>query len=166
MLDNISETRLGEIALQLAALVRQMAQQLEVEGIVIRVTQSLRPWSEQEALYAQGRTAPGPIVTNAQAGSSWHNFGLAVDVAPFVESVPDWNMGHPVWGRIVSVGDSLGLVSGSEWRTFPDWPHFQYTGRFGVTPSDEVRAIFKSGGLQAVWDSAFGNGNRDAVADA
>lgn len=132
-----------------------MAIQLEAEGIVIRVTQSLRPWATQEALYAQGRTAPGSIVTNAEPGFSWHNFGLAVDVAPFDGALPDWNITHPVWQRLVSVGDSLGLLSGAEWRTFPDWPHFQLTGRFPVTPDDEVRYLFKEGGLQAVWDAAF-----------
>ncbi len=132
-----------------------MAEQLAQEGIDIRVTQSYRPMAEQEALYAQGRTAPGDVVTNARAGFSWHCFGLAVDVAPLTPQGVDWNTSHPVWHRILVVGDSLGLVSGAEWRTFPDWPHFQQTGIFPVTPNDEVRTLFAAGGLQAVWNAAF-----------
>lgn len=155
-MNSISETRLGEVAPQLAEKIRQLDTMLQAEGIQIQVTQSLRPWSEQEALYAQGRTAPGSVVTNAQPGYSWHNFGLAVDVAPFDANQPDWNVNHPVWQRLVTVGGSLGLVSGSEWRTFPDWPHLQLTGTFGVSPDDNARYILKEGGLQAVWDEAFG----------
>src|SRR6202021_3611073 len=39
----------------------------------------MRTFAESDALYAQGRTEPGPIVTNAPAGESFHNYGLAVD---------------------------------------------------------------------------------------
>lgn len=46
----------------------------------IQVFEALRDHKRQAELYAQGRTAPGPIVTNAAPGTSWHNFGFAVDV--------------------------------------------------------------------------------------
>lgn len=154
-MDSVSEKRLAEIYPGLADLVRAMADQLAAEGIDIRVTQSLRPMAEQEALYAQGRTASGDIVTNAQAGYSWHNYGLAVDVAPLTPQGPDWNTSHPVWGRIVAVGSALGLESGSAWRTFPDWPHFQFRGNYPVTPDAAARATFAAGGLSAVWQAAF-----------
>ena len=41
----------------------------------------------QDALYAQGRTTPGDIVTNAKAGESKHNTNPseAVDVVPYPE---------------------------------------------------------------------------------
>lgn len=124
---------------------------LASENIDVQVTQGLRSWAEQAALYAQGRTAPGGIVTNAQPGHSYHQFGLAVDVAPFDAGIPDWNSAHPVWKRIVSVGVSVGLVDGAEWRTFPDWPHFQMTGQLPVSPDDAVRAAFLAGGIDQVW---------------
>jgi len=157
-MNSISETRLGEVHPQLAARVRKMADRLLEEGIEIQVTQSLRSWSEQQGLYNQGRDANGNIidklkvVTNARPGHSWHNFGLAVDVAPFDSSIPDWNASHPAWKRIVAVGRSLGLTSGSEWRTFPDWPHFQYTGHLPESPDDTVREAYQSGGQEAIWN--------------
>ena len=154
-MDTVSELRLSEVYPGLATLVREMAAQLETEGIDIRVTQGLRAMAEQEAFYAQGRTAPGQIVTDAQPGYSWHQFGLAVDIAPLTPQGPDWNVGHPVWGRIVSVGVLLGLVAGAQWRVFPDWPHFQFTGRFLVTPDDEARLILSTRGMGAVWEEAF-----------
>lgn len=147
----ISEARLKEVHPKLAERVRSMAEVLLGESIEIQVTQSLRSCKEQAALYAQGRTAPGSIVTNAKPGHSWHNFGLAVDVAPFNGGIPDWNANHPVWKRIVAVGQSVGLLPGSSWRTFPDWPHFQMTGQLPVSPDDAVRVAFEDGGIEAVW---------------
>ena len=165
-MDNVSETRLGEVYPGLADKVRSMAQTLETEGIDIRVTQSLRTWTQQQALFNQGRDANGNIidlekvVTKAPPGYSWHNFGLAVDVAPITPQGIDWNTKHPVWQRIVSVGLSVGFTTGEEgadWRTFPDWPHFELTGRFPIIPDDEARTILRSAGLQAVWNAAFGD---------
>ena len=157
-MDAISEISLKDVYPPLAAKVRQMANMLVQENFMIRVTQGLRSWSQQDALYAQGRTAPGKIVTNCPGGYSYHNFSLAVDCVPSVGGVdttyaPDWNADHPSWKRMEAVGQSLGLVSGATWRSFPDAPHFQLTGRFPEgAPDDEVRQLFKDGGAQAVWD--------------
>jgi hypothetical protein len=126
---------------------------LDSPPVVLRVTQGLRSWNEQAKLYAQGRTVPGKIVTDAPPGHGWHNFAMAVDVVP-LDPLPDWNLTHPVWKRLVEVGESLGLQSGSEWRTFPDWPHLQITGRFPASPNDEVRQIFLQAGIQGVWQES------------
>jgi peptidoglycan L-alanyl-D-glutamate endopeptidase CwlK len=48
----------------------------------IRVTQGLRTFEEQDALYAQGRTKPGKKVTNAKAGQSIHNYGFCCRYLP------------------------------------------------------------------------------------
>lgn len=152
-MDIISENRLSLVCPSLAEKIRQMATMLADE-FQMRVTQGLRSWSEQEALYAQGRTAPGKIVTNARPGHSYHNFGLAVDLVPMTELGPDWNVNHPQWNRMVSVGTSLGLAAGALWRTFPDQPHFQLTGSLPVSPDDSVRQAFLDGGMTAVWIAA------------
>lgn len=152
--------RLKLVHPQLCDKITKMAEMLKQEGIDFEVVQGLRTWAEQDALYQQGRTTPGKIVTNAPAGSSWHNFGLAVDCCPYDENKDlqqpalDWNPSHPVWQRMISVGESLGLYSGSEFKTFKDWPHFQLTGSLPVSPNDEVRQTFKEAGIQAVWDSS------------
>ena len=152
-MDSLSEFRLAAIYPVLADKIRDMAAQLE--PTVIRVTQGLRSWNEQEALYAQGRTSPGSIVTNCKGGDSWHNFGLGVDCVPSVPGdsyIPDWNSKHPTWQRMEDIGASLGLVVGANWRTFPDAPHFQLTGRFPVgEPNDEARQLFACGGMQSIW---------------
>ena len=60
-------------------------------NIDLLVTSTYRDFESQTALYAQGRTAPGKIVTNAPAGSSFHNYRCAVDVVPLVNGKPVWD---------------------------------------------------------------------------
>jgi peptidoglycan L-alanyl-D-glutamate endopeptidase CwlK len=149
-MDAISEAKLVDLHPKLADLIRQMYAMLEQENYELHVVQGLRSWSQQDVLYQQGRTTLGPIVTEAQAGYSWHNFGLAVDVAPFVGLAPDWNASHPAWQRIFAIGKSLGLVEGACWHK-PDDPHLQLSD-YPVTPTDEDREIFLQAGESAVWD--------------
>lgn len=159
-MDAVSEARLQEIMPLLAEKIRQVSRILEGEGFAIRVVQGLRTWAQQDALYAQGRTTEGKIVTNAKGGQSWHNFGMAVDVVPSVNGVemayvPDWNPQHPSWQRMVNLGIGLGLDSGATWSSLKDYPHFQLTGRFPENaPDDEVRQIFKDAGMAGVWAEA------------
>jgi peptidoglycan LD-endopeptidase CwlK len=154
MRDLFSTTRLAQVNPALVAIIEQMDATLSAENILIRVVQGLRTWAEQDALFAQGRTAPGSIVTNAKGGESWHNFGCAVDLTPSVNRTdakfaPDWNEKHPAWQRIVSLGESLGLTSGKSWG---DMPHLQLTGRFPYNkPDSETLQLFKDGGVQAIW---------------
>jgi peptidoglycan L-alanyl-D-glutamate endopeptidase CwlK len=158
-MDAVSEGRLKQVFPALAAKVREMADVLAKDGFAIRVVQGLRTWAEQDALYAAGRTAPGKIVTNCPGGRSYHNFGLAVDLVPSTRGPgepfdPDWNAAHPAWKRMEEIGVSVGLVAGAQWRSFPDAPHFQLTGRFPVgSPSQEVAALYHRGSLQAIWDA-------------
>jgi len=149
-MDSVSESRLSQVHPDLGAKIRIMNQ-----TVPIRVTQGFRSYTEQDALYQQGRSLPGKVVTNARPGESWHNFGLAVDVVPMTELGPDWNKSHPVWLELLRLGESLGLVEGATWRSFPDWPHFQWTGTFPVSPDAEVRDTFDKGGITEVWRQAF-----------
>lgn len=132
-----------------------MADNLANQNIEIRVTQGLRSYQEQDALYAQGRTTPGRIVTNARGGESWHNFGMAVDVAPSLNGVdqifvPDWNENHPVWMIVVSAGTLVGLVNGKSWK---DEPHFELVGQYPVgAPTDEIRQEYEMAGVDGVWE--------------
>ncbi len=52
------------------------------QGLQIKIGETLRTAAEQDALYAQGRTKPGRIVTNAPgiSYSSYHQWGTAFDI--------------------------------------------------------------------------------------
>ena len=82
-------------------------------GINVRVTDWLRTFDEQDELYAQGRKAPGRIVTFARAGESWHNFGFAVDVVEIVAGTPMYE--GPNWLQIGRIFEGFGFDWGGRW---------------------------------------------------
>jgi len=96
------------------------------KGINIIITQTWRTKAEQDALYAQGRTAPGSIVTNVKYPNSLHCWGVAFDVAVIINGKPSWIAAH--FDQLGPLGESLGLEWGGRWANFPDRPHFQLPG--------------------------------------
>lgn len=147
-MDSISETRLAEVSPELSRRVHQLADML---SFPIRITQGFRTYAQQDALYAQGRTAAGPRVTDAEGGQSAHNFGYAVDVAPLnADFTIDWNGKDAKWAEILAKAPSCGLAEGATWRTFPDEPHL-YPQECPADPDDNIRYLFSEGGLAAVW---------------
>jgi peptidoglycan LD-endopeptidase CwlK len=99
----------------------------KAKGIDLLVTSTYRDNESQEALYAQGRTTPGNIVTRAKAGQSWHNYRCALDVVPLVNGKAIWD-DQAVWKQVGEIGKSCGLEWAGDWKTFKEFPHFQYTG--------------------------------------
>lgn len=99
------------------------------QGVEVKIICGTRSWAEQDALYAQGRTAPGSRVTNARGGGSWHNYGVAFDVGLFDGGryVTD----DAVYRKLVkAVGVPAGFEWGGNWKSFPDVPHFQYKVKY------------------------------------
>jgi peptidoglycan L-alanyl-D-glutamate endopeptidase CwlK len=92
-------------------------------GIDLRIVESHRDCERQNKLYAQGRTRPGNVVTNAKCGQSSHNYHLAVDVVEYKDGKPWWQSSN--WEKIGRIGESVGLEWGGRWKSFQDKPHFQ-----------------------------------------
>lgn len=145
-----SEERLSHVDPQVAVRVRAMAADLKAQGINVVVASGYRSIAEQNALYAQGRTKGGGIVTNAPGGYSFHNYGLAVDVVPLdSKGQPNWNLGKAIWDKIGAAGKKQGLEWGD--RGYTDLPHFQL--RAGNTPQQLLAEFKRNGGsLQKIWD--------------
>ena len=107
---------------------------------IVRFTHTLRTFSEQDALFLQGRTKPGKKVTNARAGRSYHNYGLAIDIVLLLDRDGDgkyteasWDMkgdfdadGVADFMEAVQVFKEYGWEWGGDWKFF-DGPHFQKT---------------------------------------
>jgi len=104
-------------------LARALVQKSALNGIQIKIISGLRTYDEQNALYAQGRTAPGSKVTNARGGYSNHNFGIAFDIGVFegTRYLPE----SPKYKAAGVLGMELGLEWGGNWKTLVDQPHFQ-----------------------------------------
>lgn len=95
------------------------------------VTAGVRTTAEQQALYAQGRTVPGAIVTQAdgvikQSKHQVHadGFGHAVDCAFLVDGAPSWAEDQP-WTLYGEMARTSGLVWGGDWSTLRDRPHLE-----------------------------------------
>jgi len=106
---------------------RQMAERLivmaEDSGLVVRVASTLRSCTEQDALYAQGRTAPGNKVTKAPGCRSWHVYGRALDLFIVDDDGDDVPISDPRYDVLGEMGEKLGFVWGG---VFDDPIHFEY----------------------------------------
>lgn len=118
-----------------------------------RFAYTLRTIKEQDALYAQGRTKPGKIVTWAKGGQSYHNYGLAIDIVLLgdfdgngVKEVSwdilkDYDGDHMSdWREIVEIFTRYGWTWGGNWnKPKTDNPHFEKT--FGKSIIELQKAI-------------------------
>ena len=106
---------------------KNLLQICESRGVRYYMISGYRSVTEQNELYAQGRTKPGQIVTNARGGQSAHNFGIAIDFCRDVDMQrsglqPSWNT--PDYKVLGEEAVRLGLESGLYWN-FKDAPHIQ-----------------------------------------
>lgn len=111
-----------------ADITRAVIKELAPKGIYVGVAQGYRSKAEQDALYAQGRTKPGPIVTGARGGQSNHNFGVAVDLFVYSDDGTKSNFyspGNSKLSAIVAAMKKRGMEWGGDWKGFPDYPHYQ-----------------------------------------
>lgn len=112
----------------LQPLVRRQAEKviadMETFGYKVMVFQGFRSKEEQDYLYAQGRTRPGPIVTNAKGGYSNHQYGVAVDIVFVENGRPSWGEHHP-WNILGGIGKKHGFSWGGDWQGFKDRPHLE-----------------------------------------
>jgi len=127
MRDKLSEQRLQKLHPKVRATFKAFIE--DCEGLdtntVLRITAGLRTDKEQDALYAQGRTTPGPKVTNAKAGQSYHNYGLAIDLVELdgeKNEIADWKFDM---ATLKPIADRHGIVWGGTFRSIKDKPHFQ-----------------------------------------
>lgn len=104
---------------------------LQLSEVDFGITAGNRTVKEQAALYAKGRTAPGPKVTWTM--NSRHIGGFAIDVAPYVNGKLEWddNGKLGLWPKIAAAFKAAAkelnvpIVWGGDWKTTKDRPHFE-----------------------------------------
>lgn len=107
--------------------------------ISIVITDGFRSFEEQAALHQQGRSSGGNIVTYAEGGESYHNYGLAIDFAlQLDDGSVVWDIerddngnGRSDWFEVAEIGKSLDFDWGGDWQRFKDYPHLEMT--FGLS---------------------------------
>ena len=95
-------------------------------GLKIGIGECVRTVAEQDALYAQGRTKPGAIVTKAKGSSysSMHQWGVAFDFYR-ADGAGAYNDADGFFRKVGQLGKGLGLMWGGDWVSIVDKPHFQ-----------------------------------------
>jgi len=96
--------------------------EMKRHGHPVRIVEGFRTLERQTELYNQGRTTPGAVVTNAKAGQSLHNYGVAAD---FVFRREGYNASDTLWALLGAVGKKQGFTWGGDWNGFVDRPHFE-----------------------------------------
>lgn len=124
-------------------LVKVMKEAITNSPVDFTITTGLRTTTEQKAIFAQGRTKPGKIVTKADGVKNLSNhqdeadgkrdgLGSAVDLYPFFEGSVQVNHKDTIKNlkliatHIKATAKELGIPIewGGDWK-FIDYPHFQ-----------------------------------------
>lgn len=130
----MSDRSLDDLCDELRPIAQLFLGNCKAAGINAFIDQTYRSEADQNADYAKGRTAPGPIITNAKYGQSPHNTTLPDGTAAAcafdfgimgADGVCDWNPEDAAWKKAISIGEALGLISGSTWHSIKDNPHFE-----------------------------------------
>lgn len=139
---------------------RAVITQMHAQGIYICVAQGFRSFAEQDALYAQGRTKPGSIVTNARGGQSNHNYGVAVDLCLYTQDGSDviWTV-EGNFRKVIAAMKAQGFKWGGDWVSFKDYPHFELYDVVGgqKPPADNGGAVDNGGGSGSTGGSGGGS---------
>lgn len=122
----INSRNLNDLHPHVAELAALFVERCKASGIDVIITSTYRDNESQNALYAQGRTAPGAKVTNAKAGQSYHNYRLAFDFCPVINGKAQWNDAG-LFQRCGEIGESLGLDWAGRWVKFKELAHMQAT---------------------------------------
>lgn len=144
---------INELHPRLQSKVKELQALCEKEGLILGIGECFRTVAEQDALYAQGRTTAGSIVTNAKGSSyeSQHQWGIAFD---FFKNVS----GHAYddiefFSNVGALAKSIGLAWGGDWTGFVDRPHL-YLPDWGSTTSKLKSQYGTVEAFQKTWDSS------------
>lgn len=139
---------------RLQELSKQLVNECKKQGLIIKIGECYRTVAEQDTLYAQGRTTPGSIITNARGSSysSHHQWGTAFDFFRN-DGTGAYNESGKFFERVGAIGVSLGLEWGGNWKSPVDKPHFQLPD-WGSTTSKLKQLYSNPDNFKNTWVSS------------
>ena len=149
----------------------KLQQKCAAQGITIAIGECFRTVGEQDALYAQGRTTGGSIVTTWKGStySSMHQWGVAFDFYLKMDvdgdgSVSDdaFNNATGLFERVGSIGQSIGLEWGGSWKSIKDRPHFQLPD-WGSTATKLKNLYGTFDNFKKTWGTASNTNNQPSA---
>lgn len=127
-------------------LAQETIQNLQAQGLSPYVVDGFRSFERQDELYNSGKG-----VTKVKGGGSWHNYGLAVDIAFWNSkgTAPTWDAPSSSWAKLGAAGKKAGFTEwGGDWGW--DMPHLEYHPKWTAS-AYKLADTYRSSGLQAVW---------------
>lgn len=158
--------RIEDLHPRLQVKLAQLKEACAAQGISILFSECLRTVEEQDALYAQGRTNPGNIVTNAKGStySSQHQWGIAADFYLDMDVDGDgskaddaFNNSTGLFERVGAIAKTIGLGWGGDWTSPKDRPHLYLTD-WGKTTSQLKQKYGTPEKFMATWEQTAGTG--------
>jgi len=145
--DNRSESNIITLIPKAQIMARRFLQLIKTFNKDVRIISGTRTYEEQDALFAQGRTKPGPIVTKAKGGQSNHNFGIAWDIGLF-DTDGSYNENDDDYILLAqNILPNFNIEWGGNWHSFKDFPHYQLQA---VSDSaSAIRNLFENGEVYA-----------------
>lgn len=117
-------------------------------GIPCRLFETMRTHDRQAHLYSKGRTSPGPIRTKARPGRSWHNYGIAGDIAMYIDGKWSWD-NERLFVEAAPHFEKYGLQWYGRNKNFIELVHYQLPQELNIY---EAEAIYrKRKNLLDVW---------------
>lgn len=110
-------------------------------GIDCTIVETYRSPSRQDFLYAQGRTSPGKPVTRARGWESWHQYGVAMDIAILKNGRLSWDFKPEMIAKFL---EGFNVT----WGGINDGPHYQWKDLPKIV---EAQKIAKGDGILAFW---------------
>lgn len=151
-----------ELHPRLQVLAAQLKETCAARGISILYSECLRTVAEQDALYAQGRTAPGSIITNTRGSSyrSQHQWGIAVDFYVDMDIDGDGSKADDAYNNSTGLFDTVGKIAvtmglgwGGNWTSIKDRPHI-YLPDWGSTTSKLISTYGTPEKFMATWSNS------------
>lgn len=136
----VNSRKLEDLMPKVRAMAEAWVKECDEAGIDVLVTSTFRDNESQNALYAQGRTAPGNKVTNAKGGQSFHNYHCALDFVPLVNGKPNWN-DTKLFTKCGEIAEKHGFEWAGRWKSFQELAHIQYTGGLTLAQLQKGEAI-------------------------
>jgi hypothetical protein len=125
------------------ARVQTALEQCHAAGYPVEIFEGYRSPERQDWLYQSGRKRPGKRLTNAKGWNSWHQYGVACDVAFKLNGKWSWDGD---FDKVSTFFHEQGL----HWAGFEgEKVHFQLTGDLKLK---EAYQIAQNEGLNAVWE--------------
>jgi len=133
------------------------------QDLPLLITETWRTMTEQDALYAQGRTTPGNIVTKCKGSDyqSPHQWGVAFDFCKNIKG-QEWS-DTAFFKQIGALGKSIGLFWGGDFKSFVDMPHLELPE---FLPANSTATLKKQHGTPEKFKAAWDGGGASTTAAA